>query len=142
MVRIHLAATALEGERKNVGALPPGWYPDPDGSGMQRYFTGSERADYRHHSAVRYLSKDDRAALLSQVLSRHLAHHPDARVTNHTPHEAVVVYGSAPKHCVHALLTTSTCGLWLIGWLVLAAARRDYRVSFEVDSYGNIARSS
>jgi hypothetical protein len=120
--------------------LAPGWYPDPGGSGMQRYFDGTGWADYRHHLASRYLSTDDRAALLDMALTQHILRSPRIRIKSRAPHHAVMVHASGPNHLVHALITLFTCGLWVIAWIPFAT-QRGHQVSLHVDPYGNVMSS-
>jgi hypothetical protein len=43
------------------------------------------------------------------------------------------------NHVVHAIITTFTCGLWGIVWLILAVThRRQQRIRISIDPSGNI----
>jgi len=131
-----------------TAALPPaGWYPDPSGAPIQRYFDGHDWTEHRAPPRPR-LSDQQRAGLLDVVVAREVAR--GAGVAMRTPHEAVLHYGgsgglSAAAHIVFALFTIFTCGLVGIIWIIAAAAGQagagERRLSLWVDQDGNILKS-
>lgn len=70
----------------------PGWYPDPSGSGMQRYFDGGEWT--MHHAPL-----------------------PAAP----EPAGVVVTGPNHVMHGILSLLTWPLCGGWIWVWLIVAA---------------------
>jgi hypothetical protein len=76
------------------------------------------------------------------TLAEHVQQHAGARIEAHSEHEAVVIHTRAPSRILHALITASTCGLWLLAWIWIETVQRSHRVSFQVDAYGNIWKST
>lgn len=81
-------------------APQPGWYPDPSGAPIQRYFNGQRWA----HQAP---------ALPLQ---------PSIVINNTVGAPAPVVVTTGPNHALHLVLTLLTCGMWLPVWLIVAIA--------------------
>ena len=74
----------------------PGWYPDPQNQGVQRYWDG-ERWTERVAAAT-----------------------PQA---NAVVYNNVRVKGVGGDSALHLLLTILTCGLWLPVWIVIEIIR-------------------
>jgi hypothetical protein len=87
---------------------PAGWYPDPSGSGHQRYWDGAAWGPIAPPAA------------------------PPAPMAP----AGVIVTG--PNHAVHAILSLLTfwmCGGWIWVWLIVALANN--KRAQPVDAYGN-----
>ncbi|ORV96216.1 DUF2510 domain-containing protein [Mycobacterium kyorinense] len=77
---------------------PPGWYPDPSGSG-QRYFDGRQWTDLPPPPPAQ----------------------PSVVINNNVGASApAVVVTNGPNHGLHLALTLLTCGMWLPIWLIVA----------------------
>ncbi|WP_078323655.1 DUF2510 domain-containing protein [Mycobacteroides salmoniphilum] len=70
----------------------PGWYPDPNGSGGQRYFDGGQ---WTAHAAPPPMPAFGPAPV---IVVR-----PEVRV----------------NHLLHLILTLITCGLWAPIWIIM-----------------------
>lgn len=58
------------------------------------------------------------------------------------PGGVVLAYRRPVAHFFHAFMTVVTAGLWAVVWLAVTLGRREERVRFEVDPWGNVwARS-
>jgi hypothetical protein len=73
---------------------PPRWPPVPPGPATQ-------------------------AAALQQAIA--LSSARGWRLEGTSPGVATMVSGYRPNHVLHLLLTIFTCGLWAIGWIIIAA---------------------
>lgn len=107
-------------------AAGAGWFPDPSGSGGQKYWDGQ---------AWLVLAPDTRADILNQVIMAEKQRNPTMRVESHSPHQATMAYGDT-NYLVHLVLTVFTCGFWLIVWLFLMGPTQ--RRVATVDPYGNV----
>ncbi|MGA5466581.1 DUF2510 domain-containing protein [Mycobacterium sp. NPDC050041] len=105
-------------------AVPAGWYPDPAGSGQQRYFDGAGWTD-------RYAPFPPPTIAPSAANSGYVV--PAA-----SPARTVV---TGPNHVFHGVLTLLTfwaCGGW--GWVWLLVAFDNRRRVDVVDEYGHVGR--
>ncbi|WFR72657.1 DUF2510 domain-containing protein [Prescottella defluvii] len=92
---------------------PAGWYADPDGKPVQRYWDGNR---WTEHTAP-------------QAHAPAVAAPPAPIIINNSSSASaaatVVVAGRKPvNHLLHFILTILTGGLWLFVWIIVAIARR------------------
>lgn len=73
----------------------PGWYPDPNGSGGQRYYDG---AQWTAHAAPPPMPM---------------------RPVYGPPPVVVINRGPGINHALHLILTILTCGLWIPVWVIM-----------------------
>jgi len=115
-----------------------GWYPDPSGAPVQRYFDGS---DWTQHWAP-LVSDAEREEQLNVAVANDVA--LGARVLSRSRFQAVLLYSgglSGAAHVVFALLSIFTCGLFLIVWIIAGATSNERRVILTVDANGTVVRA-
>ena len=61
-----------------------------------------------------------------------------ASVVHVSPSGVVLSYPRHVSHVFHAAMTLITVGVWGIVWLALALRRREDRVRFDIDPWGNV----
>ncbi len=83
------------------------------------------------------LDEDRRRRALALAVEDQVATN-GASVVLDGPHGVVLAYRQSVSHGLHAVLTLLTGGLWAVVWLAIALGRRDNRVRFEVDDWGNV----
>lgn len=71
----------------------PGWYPDPNGSGGQRWYDGTQ-------------------------WTAHAAPPPPRPLYGPAP-VLVVNRGPRTNHLLHLILTLLTCGAWAVVWIIM-----------------------
>ena len=81
-------------------------------------------------------SDAERRALLAQQLQQGAAR--GLRVESQAEYQAVFVEGQKVNHVLHVIITICTCGLWGIGWLVVALTGGEKRHQLIVDEFGNV----
>ena len=86
---------------------PPGWYPDPAGTGIQRYFDGTDWT----------------------------MHHAPAAPPMPQPAGVIVTGANHALHAILSLLTFWACGGWIWIWLFVALANN--KKVQPVDALGN-----
>lgn len=77
---------------------------------------------------------------LDAVVSQAIA--DGGRLETRYPHHAVICYGAGniAMHVTFAVLTVFTCGFFVFPWIVWANTLREYRVTIDVDPYGEVTR--
>jgi len=128
-------------ERGEVEERPAaGWYPDPDSSGLQRYWDGSTWTDKAMPAdapvSTTRRSNDERKAMLAQQVQQAVGR--GLRIESQSDFQAVLVEGKPVNHTLHAILTIFTCLLWGIVWAVIAGTGGERREMIVVDEFGNI----
>lgn len=92
--------------------VPAGWYPDPDGRPIQRYWDG---ANWSEHTAPQ------------QLVQAPVPPPPTPMVfVNNSSSAAAAVVAYPPRrvnHLLHFILTVLTGGLWIIVWIFVAIRR-------------------
>jgi hypothetical protein len=109
-----------------------GWYADPNGSGDQRYWNGSEWTERRSPSKT---DEQRRAALAAQLQTMVAGH---ARIESQSEFQAVTVSGKPVNHILHLILSIITLGLWLFVWGTLGAWGGERRKLVTVDEFGTV----
>lgn len=95
-------------------------------------------APFHHEPAI---DEDRRHRALSLAVEDQVSTN-GATVILDGPSGVVLAYRPRVAHLFHALMTLVTGGLWGVVWLAVALGRREDRVRFEVDHWGNVwARS-
>jgi|RhiMethySRZTD1v2_1073278.scaffolds.fasta_scaffold610658_3 hypothetical protein len=61
-----------------------------------------------------------------------------ARVVHDGPSGAILGYERPVSHVFHAVMTLITAGLWGVVWLALTLRRREDRVRYDIDPWGNV----
>ena len=61
-----------------------------------------------------------------------------ANVVYDGPSGVILGYQRPVSHVFHAVMTVVTAGLWGVVWLALALRRREDRVRFDIDAWGNV----
>lgn len=87
-------------------------------------------------SDVQPLDVAGRRRLLEQAIR--YAAESGTRIESQGDTFAVVVRGEPVNHLLHLVLTLATGGLWIIGWLVLAATGGEKRFVVAVDERGGL----
>lgn len=113
---------------------PAGWYPDPDGRTVRRYFDGDE---WTQHWET--LDMPARREILQDVLVKHTG--ASTRVIAQSSTSATLVLGRDVNHVVHVLLVIFTCGIWLPFWLIAAGSMQPRTMHVNVDQYGTVTWS-
>ena len=85
--------------------------------------------------AVQQKTPEERKAILAQQVQLAVAR--GARVESQSDAMAVVVFGKPVNHVLHLILSLVTAGLWLIPWIIIAAAGGEKRQMITVDDFGN-----
>lgn len=116
-----------------------GWYPDPEGRSVRRYFDGTEWTNHWER-----LDENRRQQILQSVLVQHL--NARTRVVAQSATSAkIAITPVSESQAIHAVLALLTCGLWLVVWLLVMAlnqrsnAPQSFTVS--VDEYGTVTWS-
>lgn len=82
------------------------------------------------------IDDNHRTMILDWAVNQYIAN--GWRVESRSQTQAVLVRGEPVNHILHAILTVSTCLLWGIVWLAVAAASRVERVALTVDQTGHV----
>lgn len=114
------------------GTSQPGWYPDPEGRTVRRYFDGIDWTDHWEPLPV-----EQRTAILQAELVKRAG--PGVTVTAQSATTARLVYRQGNAVAVHLILALLTCGAWLLVWLVIAASTNDKALTLSVDQYGEVS---
>lgn len=105
--------------------VQPGWYPDREDRGLERYWNGEGWAnDWRPRQP---LPATDRRTILQQTVSSWVSQ-TGAKVEYQDDQRAVLGLYDKPNHVLHGILSVITLGLWLIVWLLVVEAPRGRRV--------------
>jgi hypothetical protein len=81
-------------------------------------------------------SMEQRRFALANAITREVA--LGARVETQTDVSAVLVRGSKCNHTLHLILTIFTCGIWSIGWAIIAAVQKEHRSTLIVNEFGQV----
>jgi hypothetical protein len=82
------------------------------------------------------VSLDRRRQALANAIATEVAR--QGRVETQSDTSAVIVHGSKCNHTLHLLLTIFTCGIWSVGWGIMAAVQKEHRSSLYVDEFGQV----
>lgn len=92
----------------------PGWYPDPSGVPVQRYWDGQKWGPQAP------------------------APQPQVVVNNtNTVAPTPVYFSTGPNHALHLILTLLTCGMWLPVWIIVSIVNSASRPRAAGQSSGN-----
>lgn len=80
---------------------------------------------------------DERKEHLARAIANNLAQ-GNMRVETQSDYNAVLVQGHPINHVLHLILTLCTCGIWAIGWIVVAITQKEKRHMLAIDEYGNV----
>ena len=117
--------------------VAPGWYPDPNSPGTDRYWNGTEWTDQTQAGSVSTTKKsaEERKAIMAQQIQMVIAQ--GGRIESQSEYQAVIVTGKPLNNTLHAILTFFTCLIWGIVWLILYLTGGEKRQIVAVDEYGN-----
>ena len=101
--------------------------------------SGSSGVLIRRASIDEKKTNEERKAILEQSIQSALAR--GARLEVLLDFYVLLVEGKPINHILHLLLSVVTFGLWLIVWLVMAAAGGEKRFALNVDDSGNVLSS-
>lgn len=118
----------------------PGWHPDPEDAGLERYWTGTEWAnDWRPRAAPEHAAPAPPASgdELGAAIAAYVAQ--GARVAYRDGRRAVLTVTRPFNHTVHIILSVLTLGLWLIVYLAAWLARpKPQTFELTADSAGKV----
>jgi hypothetical protein len=112
-----------------------GWYPDPEGRAVRRYFDGEQWTAHWER-----LDEYRRQQILQQTLVEHTSAYVKVVAQSATSAKLVRV-DPGENNAVHAILTLLTCGAWLFIWLLVIAMNQRNTVptrTVTVDEYGAV----
>lgn len=101
--------------------------PGPEAQGI----TGTSS-----HINTEKRTPDERRSIFAQQLQQ--AATRKLRVESQQDYQAVLIEGQPVNNAMHGLITVLTCGIWGIGWIIIAVTGGTKRHQLVVDEFGNV----